>query len=694
MRQMLINARDPDLVRVAIVGEDGRLDEIDFESADSQTIKGNLYKARVVRVEPALQAAFVDYGAERNGFLPLSEVSGAVLTELQKKGKKKRTFEDEKLEKGQEVLVQVTREAMGPKGAAMTTYVALPGRYLVYLAGGESGGVSRKIDSADKRAKLNEIVRSLKKDKDIGLIVRTAGLSATKTELQKDFRFLEKLWKNIAGQYQSSRHPGIVWRDYGAIIRAVRDYYTADIERIWVDERETFEEVRRFAELSMSGKVADCVELYERDMPLFSHFGVERQLDHMRERKVELPSGGSIVIDQTEALVAIDVNSGKLRGEKGIEDTAFKTNCEAAREAARQLRLRNLGGIIVIDFIDMRDRKNRANVEKELKDAVKPDKANTTLGKIGRFGTLEMLRQRMRTSGARTGFVSCPHCNGSGLVPSPQLAAVDALREIRASAAGAPQGAEIRARVAEAAGNFLLNERRARLVELEASRAQRIVIEPTRDLSLEAPPIIRVEGGSAGPGRAQSAPEKTPDPHGNREGRSERKDERRNQTRAQKSEADKPEKSDEREASPNGERTRKKRRRGSRGGRNRRKRNEAAAAAQAAKPERTPRPPASPPPPPRFESTPESEREAQRREHQARQREARERNQRSRPPRQSVPEASAPTGAGEVASGQAKKTTAKKTTKKTAKKTPKKAVKKATKKAAKKVTKKKAAKAG
>ncbi len=424
MKKLLINAREPDQVRVAILDADGKIEDIDIESAGQTTYKGNIYKAQVIRIEPSLGAAFVDFGAPRNGFLPLDEVGSAMLAAITPKGRKKaKAPAAGHLERGQEVLVQVTREPMGTKGAALTTYVALPGRYLVYLPGGDRGGISRKIESAEERSKLAGVLDAIRGKKSVGLILRTAGQDRTKTELKKDFGFLDKLWKDVLKAYGDRQGPGLVWREQGAVIRAVRDYYSDEIGEVWVDEAETYGDVLRFFELTLPQGAASRVHPYRDGEPLFARYGVEEQIARARQRRVELPSGGSIVIDPTEALVAIDVNSGKLRGEKNIEETALRTNCEAAWEMARQLRLRNLGGIVVIDFIDMRDRRKRTEVERVLKEALKSDKANITLGKIGRFGTLEMLRQRLRTSGAAPGLVTCPACGGAGKVAGAPAAA-------------------------------------------------------------------------------------------------------------------------------------------------------------------------------------------------------------------------------------------------------------------------------
>ncbi|MEW6777811.1 MAG: Rne/Rng family ribonuclease, partial [Bdellovibrionota bacterium] len=431
---MLIHARDPGLVRVAILGSDGVLEDLDIESHEHKSLKGSLYKARVVRLEPALGAAFVDFGESKNGFLPLHEVSGRILAEAGSSRARDRV-----LERGQEVLVQVTREPVGGKGAALTTYIALPGRYLVYLPGGEEGGISRKISSKEERSKLSELVRAIRGQADVGLIVRTAGKDRSKAELQRDFRALGQLWRDILVRYREKKEPGLVWSERGVATRIVRDYYTEEVGEVWVDDSRIYEEVRSFFREALPRKALGRVRFYEGSVPLFHRYRVEDQINQARTRRVSLLSGGSIVIDPTEALVAIDVNSGKLRGEKGIEETAFRTNSEAAREAARQLRLRNLGGIIVIDFIDMRSKKKQQDVERILREALKPDKANVTVGHIGPFGTLEMLRQRLRTSGPWAGFVSCPACEGTGRVPKVRQEAHDALREARSRAA---QGAQ------------------------------------------------------------------------------------------------------------------------------------------------------------------------------------------------------------------------------------------------------------
>jgi ribonuclease E len=430
IRKMLINASDPEEIRVAIV-EDGVLQELDTETMAREQIKGNIYKGVVTYVHSALQAAFVDYGRNKAGFLPLSEIHPQFYSSGAKgvNGSRRRRIQ-ELIKEGQELLVQVTKNEVGGKGASLTTYISLPGRYLVLMPGSDTTGISRKIEDEVQRLRLKDIMQQINPPPDIGFIVRTAGWDRTKSELSKDFNYLYRLWQKIWNEYQKQTAPSLIYQELEVVTRTIRDYFTPDIQEILIDNKEVYQQVKKFFRMVMP-RYQRKVKLYQRKLPLFAKYNLEEQIEGIYQRKVPLKSGGSIVIDVTEALVAIDVNSGRSNQQKGIEGTAYQTNLEAAREIARQLRLRDLGGIIVIDFIDMKDRGHLLNVEKELKHAVKRDKARTHFSRISKFGLLEMSRQRLRTSIRDTHHATCNQCNGLGVIRTPEAEALAIFRRMK-----------------------------------------------------------------------------------------------------------------------------------------------------------------------------------------------------------------------------------------------------------------------
>lgn len=491
MKRMLINAAETEEVRVAILDED-RLEDLDIEVGEGNSIKGNIYRAQVVNIEPAIQAAFVTYGGDRNGFLPLDEVNPRALVAVPRQGRSKKAsalqpLGDEGVKPKMELLVQVTRDPIGQKGAALTSYIALPGQFLVYLPQTEgSGGISRRIEDSGERNRMKEKIAGLNLPPDTSVIVRTAGLERTTAELKREFKNLERLFKAIQKAYAGKKGPGLLYREEGVALRMVRDYFHDDIEEVWVDEQETYTAVQAFFELTLP-KFVDRVKFYDGRVPLFTRYHVEEQIENTMTRQVPLASGGSIVIDQTEALVAIDVNSGRTRQERTIEDTALKTNLEAAGEIARQLRLRNMGGIIVCDFIDMRDRKNRMKVQGALSKALSTDKAQITLGRIGQFGTIELLRQRMRTAGGTAGWTPCVACGGVGRVRNPVREAMAVLRALALEVASSKEGTLIDAKVPHDAAIYLLNEKRYEIRKLEIEGRVKIVIEPAhvKELSVQ-----------------------------------------------------------------------------------------------------------------------------------------------------------------------------------------------------------------
>lgn len=464
-KKMLINATHPEEHRVAII-EDGNLTELDIEIAGKEQTKGNIYKAVVARVESGLQAAFVDFGSERLGFLQIGEIHPTFFRDAESRteaGKRPRITD--LLRRGQEILVQVVKEERGTKGAALTTYLSLPGRYMVLMPETDTKGISRKIEKEGDRKKLKEIMESLELPDHMGYIVRTAGSVQKKTDLKRDVDYLLRLYEKIRQQGQASKAPALIYKESNLVIRSIRDYFSDEMDEVLVDDARVAAEAREFFQEVMP-EYAQLVKLHQERRPIFSRYQIEEQIDTITKNKVMLPSGGSIVIDSTEALVAIDVNSGKMASEQGVEATAFKTNLEAAVEAARQLRLRDLGGLVVIDFIDMRDRKHTREVEKALKDALKYDKARVTIGRISQFGLLEMSRQRIKSALAAAAYLPCPHCHGSGRIKTSESQALALLRRIHAGLAKGNIG-RIEAQLPLDVAAYLLNNKREELLAIE-----------------------------------------------------------------------------------------------------------------------------------------------------------------------------------------------------------------------------------
>lgn len=471
-KKMLINV-DADENRVAIL-EDGRLENLEIETNLNEQVKGNIFKGVVHKVEQSLQAAFVDYGVEKQGFLPLGEIHPRYWP---KDAGSKPTIQDI-LQNRQELLVQVTRDEIGNKGATLTTYVSLPGRYLVLIPESEKTGISRKL-SDEERARLKELVTDMSLPEGFGAIIRTAGTDRSLPELQLDLSYLTKVWEAIERRFKEQKGSGLVYEERSLAVRFMRDYFADDMEEVWIDDPEGHKELLEFVNLIMP-QHASRVKLYQGRVPLFIKQGVEDQIEDVFARKVELPSGGSIVLDSTEALVAIDVNSGRVKGED-IEETAFTTNMEAAREIARQVVIRDLGGLVVIDFIDMKDRKRMRQVEQALREAFRNDKARRKFSRISEFGLLEMTRQRMKSTLTRTSFERCDHCGGQGLVRSAESAGMYLLRRIREiSARGSVHQVIVRAPIPVA--NFMLNRKRPELQALEMD--QKTLVEVWGDTDL------------------------------------------------------------------------------------------------------------------------------------------------------------------------------------------------------------------
>ncbi|MBR8456773.1 Rne/Rng family ribonuclease [Burkholderia dolosa] len=478
MKRMLFNATQQEELRVAIV--DGqKLIDIDIETAGREQRKGNIYKGVVTRIEPSLEACFVNYGEDRHGFLPFKEVARQYF----KEGVDMRSARiQDALREGQELIVQVEKEERGNKGAALTTFISLAGRYLVLMPNNpRGGGVSRRIEG-DERQELRETMAQLQIPDGMSMIARTAGIGRSAEELQWDLNYLLQLWRAIEAASQSGNpgQPMLIYLESSLVIRAIRDYFQPDIGEILIDTTEIYDQARAFMDIVMPDNVSK-VKRYHDDVPLFSRFQIEHQIETAYSRTVPLPSGGAIVIDHTEALVAIDVNSARATKGADIEETATRTNLEAADEVARQLRLRDLGGLIVIDFIDMESAKSQREVEQRLKDALKHDRARVQMGKISRFGLMELSRQRLRPALSEGSHVTCPRCNGTGHIRDTESSALQVLRIIQEEAMK-ENTAAIHCQVPVEVTAFLLNEKRQEINKIESRFKVGIVLIPNKHL--------------------------------------------------------------------------------------------------------------------------------------------------------------------------------------------------------------------
>src|SRR6267142_4357423 len=474
---MLFNATQQEELRVAIV--DGqKLVDLDIESASREQRKSNIFKGVITRIEPSLEAAFIDYGEERHGFLPFKEVSRSYFKADIDVG---RARIQDALREGQELIVQVEKDERGTKGAALTTYISLAGRYLVLMPNNPRGGVvSRRVEGED-RNELRDTIDQLVVPEGMSVIARTAAIGRSAEELQWDLNYLLQLWTAIDGAGKDTeKKPFLIYLESSLVIRAIRDYFQPDIGEILIDTEEICEQAKSFMATVMPGNVSK-VKLYRDDVPLFSRFQIEHQIESAYSRQVALPSGGAIVIDHTEALVAIDVNSARATRGGDIEETALRTNLEAAEEVARQLRLRDLGGLIVIDFIDMESQRNQRDVENKLRDALKFDRARVQIGKSSRFGMMELSRQRLQPSLEETAHISCPRCSGTGFIRGTESTALHVLRILQEEAMKENTGA-VHAQVPVDVSSFLLNEKRSEIQKLEGRLKVNIVLVPNPHL--------------------------------------------------------------------------------------------------------------------------------------------------------------------------------------------------------------------
>jgi ribonuclease E len=494
MKRMLINATHPEELRVALV--DGqRLFDLDIESSSREQKKANIYKGRITRVEPSLEAAFVDFGAERHGFLPLKEISKEYFKKSPGQIEGKINIKDVVAE-GQEVIIQVDKEERGNKGAALTTFISLAGRYLVLMPNNpRAGGISRRIEG-DERAQLKEAMNDVQVPKSMGIIVRTAGIGRTTEELQWDLDYLVQFWEAISQAAGERKAPFLIHQESNVIIRAVRDYLRQDIGEVLIDAGTVYEDVLNFVRAVMPS-FENKIKLYKDEIPLFSRYQIEGQIETAFQREVKLPSGGSIVIDPTEALVSIDINSSRATKGHDIEETALQTNLEAAEEIARQLRLRDMGGLIVIDFIDMTPAKHQREVEQKMREALEIDRARVQVGKISRFGLLEMSRQRLRPSLGETRSEVCPRCEGQGTIRGIESLALSIMRLIYEESSKEKTG-QVRAVVPVAVATFLLNEKRKQLADIEARQEVEVVVVPAPHMETPHFEILRMRDDEPG----------------------------------------------------------------------------------------------------------------------------------------------------------------------------------------------------
>ena len=467
-KKMLINALHPEESRVAIVDENGRLVDLDIEITGSEQMRGNIYRGVVLRVEPSLQAAFIDIGLKKPAFLQMGELHPDYWQwrdDVPEEQRKRRPRIQDVLRRGQELLVQVEKDERDMKGAAVTSYISMPGRYMVIMPGSDSTGISRKVEGEGERKKLKELVKELTIPEGIGYIIRTEAVGRTLEELQKDLDSLVERYQEIVAAGKASSGAAMIYKEHSVVIRTIRDYFSADIDEVLVDSKEVCKEAKAFFRDIMP-KLEKRVKMHQEKRPIFSRYQIEEQIDGIYEKKVPLKSGGSLVIEPTEALVSIDVNSGKSTGERNVEETAFRTNLEAVEEAARQLRLRDLGGLIVLDLIDMRDMKHIKEVEKALKDALKSDKSRVTVGRISQFGMLEMSRQRIKQTLEQGSIFDCPHCSGRGKVKGVESMALSFLRKVHAAAAKGT-AAEVHGSLPLEVAYYLLNRKKRELAQIE-----------------------------------------------------------------------------------------------------------------------------------------------------------------------------------------------------------------------------------
>ena len=512
-KEMLINVLQPEESRIAIV-EDGTLEELYVERSSAENYVGNIYKGKVVNIEPSIQAAFVDFGVGRNGFLHVSDVEYQYYKGLVKNGDDRSDDDEDEdddrprrgggrrppkhlnernarnkppiqeiFQRGSEVLVQVIKEGIGNKGPTLSTYISIPGRYLVLMPGLQRVGISRKINDEKARRQLRQAMRNIQPPAGLGFIVRTAGVDREEADLKRDLNYLVRLWETIVRKIESTSGPSEIYAESDMMIRTIRDIYAKEIDAVWIDEDAAYQRARDFMKIALPSHV-NRIKRYREPEPLFSYYNIEDEIARIQDRNVPLEGGGSLVIDQTEALVAIDVNSGNFRVDNDAEQTAYKMNMRAAEAIARQIRLRDLGGVIVNDFIDMRDEKHRRNVERALRSAVRRDRARTRVLRISPFGLIEMTRQRIRPSLRRSTYQDCPCCNGVGQVKTSESLTIEVMRLVM-SAASNEDVATIVIETHDRVANDLNNRKRKEITRLEDDRDVDVSIVARADVEPE-----------------------------------------------------------------------------------------------------------------------------------------------------------------------------------------------------------------
>jgi len=475
--KMFISVLPGEEVEVAVT-VDGALHEYYVEMTHQAKTRGNIYKGKIHNVDPSLQAAFINYGAERNGFLQIDEVHPEYYLDDATGHKGKYPPIQKVLKKGQEVLVQVVKEPTGNKGAFVTSYLSLPGRYFVLTPGREQKGISRKVEDDEERKRLKEIAAGVKLDEGIGIIVRTASIGQSKTALERDVNYLKRLWKEVRAKGAGVPTPAMIYQEPDLSARAVRDYLTDDVAEVWVDDKETAERVSEMAALVFPRRQGLVRQHTDPEHSMWERFSLRKQIDQLHGRDVTLPSGGRLVIDHTEALTAVDVNSGKIGGETNFKEMALRTNMEAAVEVANQLRLRDIGGQVVVDFIELKDRKHVAEVEKAMKAAMKGDRARHDVGKISRFGLMEIVRQRMGSSAMSVSTEVCPVCQGSGSRRNLEWQATQTLREIYRLIRRTGSHEAVTWKTSGELAFYLLNQKRGRLAAMEEQYGKAIHVLP------------------------------------------------------------------------------------------------------------------------------------------------------------------------------------------------------------------------
>jgi ribonuclease E len=481
-REMLVNVAEGEECRIAVV-EKGVLEELYVERASLAGHVGSIYKGKVVNIEPGIQAAFVDFGIGKNGFLHISDLHPRYFSKTKeedieligrRKSLKERPPIQACLKKGQELIVQVTKEGIKTKGPTLTTYLALPGRFLVMMPWMNRLGVSHKIEDEEERKRLRDLFEHIKLPKGVGFIIRTAGQGSSKRDIQNDLAYLNRLWGVIDKRIQSEVAPTELYQESDLVIRTLRDVVTSQISRIVCDSETVAKQIQDFLYIAMP-RLKNRVTYYDGNVPLFHKYSIETEINKIQSRRVELSSGGSIVIDQTEAIVAIDVNSGRSRMHSNAEQTAYKINIEAAIEIARQLRLRDLGGLIICDFIDMREEKHRREVERTFRNSLKADRARSRILRMSRFGIIEMTRQRMRPSLESSTYLECPHCDGRGIIKSHESLSLEIIRMLNVAVAQ-KDIKRVEVAVSPEAAAYLLNIKRMALANIEQLSGKSIVV--------------------------------------------------------------------------------------------------------------------------------------------------------------------------------------------------------------------------